>query len=431
MHVSLRDLSARVRAGAMSSADGVASALGWLFLGTIVPVVATDAWRQAHGGVGYLNDYTPCVGVALALLPAPFSRQAALDGLVQRLSHALIGAAYLGLTWRFVGDYASLARSASDGTPYFRDPAVLAAAAAMAVPAVWALARYATRAISLALAAVIPLAAPAALVAGLFAVVEARHATSATALLRGAPVELTLAPPSVWPSRASVRRLHDPRLPWDVEARCERWYCAVRAVRHDAPLTDFATGFAPTLSPSAELVARRPRGSEVWFLAAVDGGSEVAFATAPRYASLVDLCGRASMPLAWALASLLASIAAIVVARRARARRASALQRAWEWVTVSDEGVVTDAWKDELDVVCERPPPGVALAIAERVLHPGVYRDAAPPRRVVAWVPGDRDALVAALDISVAEADARALSLLLWGVGPAVVWALRVAEFYR
>ncbi|MEZ4410327.1 MAG: hypothetical protein R3A52_28180 [Polyangiales bacterium] len=426
MDVSLRRAVALAHKRTLTSADAAASSVGWLFLGAMVALVATDAWRQAHGGVGYLNDYTPCVGVAFALLPALFTRSAALDALAQRLTHALLGVAYASLAVGFFGDYASLARSASDGAPYVRDPSILSQGAVLATPLVWLLVRYAPRVTARALSLAAVVLAPAALVASLVAVAAAFTGAHATSVFRDAPAVTTLPPPSTWPARDGVHRWSDDALPWDIEARCERWYCGVRPVARGASAGPFSLGFAPTLSPSRRVVVRRPARTGVWFLAGDDGRAEVTFATTPRYASLVDLRGRASMPAAWALASLVASVAAVAFARRARGRRASALQHAWERVMVSPEGVVTDAWKDELDVVCDRPPAGSVLARVERVRHEQGYRDAASPRRVVAWVPGDREALVSALDAGVAEADARALALIAWGVAPAVAWALRL-----
>lgn len=426
MDVSLRRAVALAHKRTLTSADGAASSVGWLFLGAMVALVATDAWRQAHGGVGYLNDYTPCVGVAFALLPALFTRRAALDARAQRLTHALLGGVYASLTIDFLGDYASLARSASDGSPYIRDPSVLAQGAVLAAPIVWLLVHYAPRVTARALSIAVVVLAPAALAASLVALAAAFTGAPATALLRGAPVVTTLAPPSTWPVRDGVQRWSDVHLPWDLEARCERWYCAVRPLARGEIAGPFSVNFAPTLSPARPVVVRSLARAGVWFLAGDDGEAEVTFAWGPRYASLVDLRGRASMPAAWALASLVASVAAVAFARRARRLSADTLQHAWERVSVAADGRVTDAWKDELDVVCDRPPAGAVLARVERVRHAQGYRDAASPRRVVAWVPGDRESLVAALDAGVAEADARALALIAWGVAPAVAWALRV-----
>lgn len=418
----LAERVAHARHGRLTSGDGGFATFFWLFFGTLVLEALGEVYRQTHGGVGYVGDYTPWTGLLVATLPALSSRRALHDATAQRLTHAVVGAVTAALTVGALGHYESLSRDAHTGMGHLRAPTVFATSGAFAAVLVWPLTRHASGLMRRAVPALALVAALGALAAAAHSVPALLTRPEAAAMLRGAPAVAELPPPETWPLTPTmgVRRARLAPWPFALDARCDRWYCDLRGERAGAPARPFPGFRYPSLLRDRRVVVRR--AGEVWFFEQPTG--ETVFLADGSYASYATVASRVRPPDAWLFGAFFGGAAALTLLARTRARRRrTALGGAWFEVTVQPNGTAVDARGEvyAIDVAGPALPAGAALAKRDDRPRQAYREGATPVLRDV--LPGDAATLTQALDAWVLERDAQALATAAWGGGSLLAWA--------
>jgi hypothetical protein len=416
----LAERVAHLRHGRLTSGDGGFGTFFWLFFGTLVLETFGEVYRQTHGGVGYVGDYTPWMGLVVATLPAVKSRGALHDAAAQRVTHAVVGAVVALLSVGALAHYESLSRDAHTGMGHLRTPTVFATSAAFAAVLVWPLVARAPGLVRRAVPALALAASLVALAAAGPTLPALIRRPEAAPLLRHAARVTELPPPETWPLTAlpEVRRAEAP-LPFELDARCDRWYCNLRGEPRGASARVFHGFRFPSLLRDQPVVVRRVE--DVWFLEQPTG--ETTFLADGRYGTYAALAGRVRAPDAWLFGALFGAAAALAtMARARRVRRRMAFGPAWREVTIGANGTATDRTGEvyAVDVPGATIPAGPALARCDDDPRRSYRTGRVPVLREV--LAGDATTIAGACDAWVLECDARALTLAVWGGGSLLAW---------